>query len=167
MNSASTPSVPQRTFSKLGQLAQRISAVGPTRFGIVTVDCAKHRSVLKMRNALGLELIAATIFSHTHDGVQQAVNAVLHTKSTHDLGDLIVAVEQTSHFHLPIVQAFQSAALDTRIIHPRISQHFRRKLHHGQKTDDHDLTGEDRPLADGTRFHTKVYGRGRDHRLSE
>lgn len=127
--------------TELGQLAQRISAVGPARFGIVTVDCAKHRSVLKMRNALGLELLPTTIFSHTLDGLHQAIHSVMHAKSVHDLGDLIVAIEQTSHFHLPIVKAFQLATLDTRIIHPRISQHYRRKLHHGQKTDVHDLDG--------------------------
>ncbi len=130
-----------RTGSQLGQYAQRIHAVGPAHFGIVTIDCAKHRSILRMRSALGQELLPPSVFTHTHSALKQVLDNVIRVRSQHDLRDIVVAVEQTGHFHQPIVRAFRGAAYDTRIIHPRVSQRFRRALHQGQKTDPHDLDG--------------------------
>jgi transposase len=58
---------------------------------------------------------------------------------THDIKDLVVAVERTGRYHLPIFRAFAAAGYETRIVHPNVSCHFREASSYDTKTDSIDL----------------------------
>jgi transposase len=57
----------------------------------------------------------------------------------HHLKDLVVAVERTGIYHLPIKRFFEQRGFDTRIVHPFATKHYRLPADGGNKTDDTDL----------------------------
>jgi transposase len=122
-----------------GQIQERVQAVGPEQFGIVSVDCAKRRSKWMLCNFYGRVLVEPTIVEHTRGGLRAMTQRVREVCRTEGLTDSIVAVEMTGIYHKPVQRAFRKAGFDTRIVHPFASNHYRRPLHPDDKTDDHDL----------------------------
>jgi len=122
-----------------GQVQERVQAVGPERFGIVAVDCAKRRSKWMLCNFYGKVLVEPTTVEHTSGGMLAMTQLVAETCRSEGLADTVVAVEMTGIYHKPVYRAFRKAGFDTRIVHPFASNHFRRALHPDTKTDDHDL----------------------------
>jgi hypothetical protein len=122
-----------------GQIQERVQAVGPERFGIVAVDCAKRRSKWMLCNFYGKVLIEPTGVEHTSGGLRAMTQHVAEVCQAENLADTIVAVEMTGIYHKPAQRAFRKAGFDTRIVHPFASNHYRRPLHPDAKTDDHDL----------------------------
>jgi transposase len=57
----------------------------------------------------------------------------------HRLQDLIVAVERTGNYHLPVKRVFAAAGFETRIVHPFATKQFRQPANPGNKTDETDL----------------------------
>ncbi len=53
--------------------------------------------------------------------------------------DSIAAFEMTGIYHRPVQAALRKAGVDTRIVHPFASEHYRKPLHPDIKTDDNDL----------------------------
>ena len=134
-----------------GQIQERVQAVGPEHFGVVSVDCAKRRSKWMLCNYYGKVIIEPTKAEHTSGGLRVMTQLVTQACQLEGLTDTIVAVEMTGVYHKPAFRAFRKAGFDTRIVHPFASNHYRRPLHPDEKTDDNDLEAI---------FHAAVKGYG-------
>lgn len=124
-----------------GILAPRVRAVGPEHFGVVAVDCAKASSKWMLTDFYGKVLIAPIALDHRRDAFDHAVALIRQAMASHQLKDLVVVVERTGRYHLPVKRTFMAAGFDARVIHPMISRHFRCAAFPNQKTDDTDLEG--------------------------
>jgi transposase len=134
-----------------GQIQERVKAVGPDHFGIVSVDCAKRRSKWMLCNFYGKVIVEPIVVEHTTGALWAMTQRVREACQSEGLTESIVAVEMTGIYHKPVQRAFRRAGFDTRIVHPFASKHYRRPLHPDEKTDDHDLEAI---------FHAAVNGYG-------
>jgi transposase len=134
------PSVPAHQLGQpRGVLWARVQAVGPEHFGIVAIDPAKDRSCWMLADFYGRILIPPTTVDHRRNAFDQAIARLRQTTAAEDIRDLIVAVERTGRHHLPLLRAFAAAGLETRIVHPNVSSHFRRAGSYDTKTDPIDV----------------------------
>ncbi|MBV8488624.1 MAG: transposase [Planctomycetaceae bacterium] len=122
-----------------GSVHPRVQAASPERFGILAVDCAKHRSKWMLANFYGKILVPPTLVEHTRPGLDDAIVAAREAIARHNLVDQIVAIERTGNYHLPVRRAFANAGFDTRIVHPLTTKQFRLPADPSIKTDDTDL----------------------------
>ena len=122
-----------------GLLSPRVQKVGPQHFGIVAVDPAKARSSWMFADFYGRILIPPTVVEHRRDAFDEALAALGQAIVTHDIQDLVVAVERTGRSHRPVLRAFAAAGYETRIVHPNVSCHFRQAGSYDTKTDSIDL----------------------------
>jgi transposase len=127
----------------------RVQAAGPEHFGVVSVDCAKHRSRWMLCDFYGRVLLPAATVEHCGSALRHAVDALRGAVREHRLTDLLVAVERTGNYHRPVQRAFRDAGYETRVVHPLASSQFRQIEHPGDKTDDHDLFGIHRATVVG------------------
>jgi transposase len=132
-----------------GILSSRVQAVGPERFGIVAVDCAKHRSKFMLTDFYGVVRVPPTVVEHHRAAFSDALAVVRSAVTSHGIKDLVVAVERTGRYHQPIQRAFAAAGYETRIVHPSISRYFREAATYDNKTDDTDLEGICRAAING------------------
>jgi transposase len=132
-----------------GVISARVEAVGPDHFGIVSVDCAKERSRWMLCDFYGKVLIAPQTLEHAQGALRAAMAQVAEARKTHHLGELIVALERTGVYHLPVQRAFRAGGYETRVVHPFASQRFRQVSDPGNKTDDTDLAGIHRATVSG------------------
>jgi transposase len=132
-----------------GQLSQRVQAVGPDHFGVVSVDCAKARSKFFLSDFYGRVLIEPTVVEHTQPDFTSACQLVRSAMDTHGLHDLVVAIERTGTYHRPVQDAFRRAAFEIRLVHPFASKQFRQPADADNKTDDTDLAGIFRAAVNG------------------
>jgi transposase len=135
----STSSTKRFIGKPAGQIQERVQAVGPEHFGIVSVDCAKRRSKWMLCNFYGKVIIEPTAVEHTTGGLRAMTQLIREACRAEGLTDTVVAVEMTGIYHKPVQRAFRKAGFDTRLVHPFASNHYRRPLHPDNKTDDHDL----------------------------
>src|SRR5262245_25477909 len=134
------PLVPlDRLGQPRGLLSARVQAVGPEHFGIVAIDPAKDRSCWMLADFYGRVLIPPTTVDHRRDAFDQAIARLRQATAERDIRDLIVAVERTGRYHLPVLRAFAAAGFETRIVHPNVSAHFRRAGSYDTKTDPIDV----------------------------
>jgi hypothetical protein len=96
-----------------GIIQPRMQAVGPERFGIVAVDCAKPRSKWMLCDFYGRVLIPPTIVEHGRAQLQLATVQLREACQAHGLKDHLVAVEMTGTYHRPIQRAFRQAGSET------------------------------------------------------
>jgi len=134
-----------------GQIQERVQAVGPDHFGIVTVDCAKRRSKWMLCNFYGKVIIEPTGVEHTAGGLRAMTQCIAEACKREGLTDVIAAVEMTGVYHKPAQRSLRKTGFDTQIVHPFASHHYRRPLHPDIKTDDNDLEAI---------FHAAVKGYG-------
>lgn len=132
-----------------GVVHPRVQKVGPERFGIVSVDCAKARSEWMLCNFYGQVLLPPAQLPHTQGHFQAALAVVRQAALEHGLKDLLFAVERTGNYHLPVKRAFAAAGYDTRIVHPLATKQFRQPANPGNKTDDTDLAAIHRAAVNG------------------
>jgi hypothetical protein len=132
-----------------GTLHPRVQAVGPERFGIVCIDCAKARSKFLLADFYGTVLLPPTVINHDRGGFEAAIQAVREAAQRHRLAVVIVAVERTGRFHNPIQAAFQAAGFEVRVVHPFATKQFRQPADPGNKTDDTDLSAIHRAAVNG------------------
>jgi transposase len=132
-----------------GQFTNRVDAVGPKHFGIVSVDCAKLSSKFMLADFYGTILIHPTPLPHTSAGLQAAIELIRQALRQHGLHDLVVAIERTGEYHRTVQRAFRDAGWDTRLVHPYAAKQFRLPANPGDKTDDHDLGGIHRATVNG------------------
>jgi transposase len=132
-----------------GGISPRVQKVGPEHFGVVSVDCAKARSKWMLADFYGNVHVSPTIVEHNQAGFAAAIVDLRQAVAGHDLRDLIVAVERTGRYHLPVQRAFAVAGFEARTVHPLISRHFRVVADPGIKTDDKDMAGIHRAAING------------------
>lgn len=132
-----------------GAFDLRVQRVGPDRFGVVAVDCAKQRSKWMLCDFFGRILLPPAVLEHNATAFHAALDALRAAVREHQLGDVLVAVERTGNYHRPPLRAFRDAGYDTRIVHPFASSQFRQVEHPDDKTDDHDLGGIHRAAVVG------------------
>jgi transposase len=132
-----------------GVIQARVQKVGPERFGIVAVDCAKARSKWMLCDFYGKVLIPPTVVEHQRAELELATTQLREAIQQHGLQDHIVAVEMTGTYHRPVQRAFRKAGSETRLVHPFASRHYRLPAHADTKTDDHDLEGIFRATVNG------------------
>ena len=137
------------TVKNSGAFHPRVVAAGPEHFGIVSIDCAKARSKWMLADFYGKVLVPPTDIEHTRQGLREAIAAVRQAMETHDIRDVIVAVERTGHYHRLVQRAFAAAAFDVRIVHPLTTKQFRLPADPGNKTDDTDLMAIHRAAVTG------------------
>jgi transposase len=153
--SATATSRPSRRRARLplpkpnGILDQRVQAVGPEHFGIVSVDCAKQRSRWMLRDFYGRVLLQPDSVEHTAPDLKRMVALLRHAAGQHRLGHVLIAIERTGNYHRPVQRACRDAGFETRIVHPFASHHFREIEHPENKTDDNDLDGIHRAAVVG------------------
>jgi transposase len=132
-----------------GSIHPRVQAAGPEHFGIVAVDCAKARSKWMLADFYGKILITPTPVEHTRRGLDDFAAAIRRAMTDHHLGDLVVAIERTGNYHIPVKRAVVAAGLEARIVHPLASKQFRLPADPGNKTDDTDLLAICRAAVNG------------------
>jgi len=140
---------PELIHKPRGVIHPRVQKVGPERFGIVSVDCAKARSKWMLADFYGNVFIPPTLVEHDRPALNAAVSRIRHAVRQHHLGDLIVAVERTGRYHEFVLRAFQKAGLETRVVHPFTSKQFRQPRDPDCKTDDNDLAAIHRAAVNG------------------
>jgi transposase len=136
-------------FKPHGVIHPRVQAVGPEHFGIVSVDCAKARSKWMLADFYGNVHVPPTPVQHTRHGLAAMVQAVREAIERFGLQDVIVAIERTGRYHVPVKQAFHQGGLETRMVHPLTSKQFRQPANPGNKTDDTDLYAIHRAAVNG------------------
>lgn len=127
-----------------GILHPRVEAVGPDHFGIVCFDCAKARSKWILCNFYGKVLVDPTTVAHHRAQLGMAIAQIGECAEQHELEDLVIAIERTGNYHLPVKRAFEAARFhdrpfDVRIVHPFATKQHRQAANPGDKTDDNDL----------------------------
>jgi transposase len=132
-----------------GSLHPRVQKVGPEHFGIVAVDCAKDRSKWMLADFYGRILVPPTVLEHNGPGFAAAIAQVRAAIQRNRLGDVIVAIERTGIYHLPIKRAFTSNNFESRIVHPLTTKQYRLPADPGTKTDDTDLCAIHRATTNG------------------
>jgi transposase len=140
---------PSRAAEAAQVLNQRIEAVGPARFGVVAVDCAKANSRWQLANFYGHVLLPPTTVPHRADAFDALIRSLRQGQQEHRLGDLIVALERTGRYHLPLKRAFTAAGFEVRIVDPLATAQYRKPDHAGTKTDDIDLVAIHRAAVHG------------------
>jgi transposase len=132
-----------------GQITQRVQAVGPERFGIVSIDCAKARSKFLVCDFYGKVLIEPSKVEHTQSEFRDAIARIRVVFAQHDITDSIVAIERTGTYHRPVQDAFRQAGFETRLVHPFTSKQYRQPADPDNKTDDTDLPAIFRAACNG------------------
>jgi transposase len=132
-----------------GKFTERVQAVGPEHFGVLSIDCAKSRSKYLLCNFYGEVFIEPTPLPHRQDDFRFAIERVRRTMRERQLDDLVVAIERTGTYHRPVQEAFRRAHFDTRLVHPLTSKQFRQPADPGNKTDDTDLPAIHRAAVNG------------------
>lgn len=127
-----------------GILHPRVQAVGPEHFGLVCFDCAKARSKWMLCDYYGNVLVEPTTVEHQRGQLALCVALIGENAQRHQLHDLVVAIERTGNYHLPVKRAFQAARFadrpfDVRVVHPFATKQHRQPANPGDKTDDNDL----------------------------
>src|SRR5437588_3994045 len=92
-----------------GVISPRVQAVGPERFGIVSVDCAKARSKWMLCDFFGKVLLPPTEVEHNRIALDRMVAQLRRAIDTHALQDVLVAIERTGRYHRPIQAAYRAA----------------------------------------------------------
>lgn len=132
-----------------GIIQPRVQEVGPERFGIVSVDCAKDRSKWMLCDFYGMVLVPPTTVEHRRGDLQAAVAALRQAVQSHHIKDLIVCIEMTGTYHQIVLRAFRDAGFETRLVHPFATSHYRTPEHGSIKTDDIDLIAIFRAATNG------------------
>ena len=132
-----------------GVIQARVQAVGPEKFGVVAIDCAKARSTWILVDFYGNVLCHPPNVEHNRSAFQLAILMLKQAVEKHDLKDVIVAVEMTGTYHKPPMRAFREAGFETRLVHPFASSFYRQPEHGDQKTDENDLDSIFRAAVNG------------------
>jgi transposase len=102
----------------------------------VSVDVGKAKSVWMLCDFYGKVLIESTPVLHTRSGFELALLQLRQAVDKYGVLDLVIAIERTGNYHLPVKRACAAAGWETRIVHPFATQQFRQAAHPGEKTDD-------------------------------
>ena len=132
-----------------GIIQSRVQKVGPERFGIVSVDCAKARFKWMLCDFYGNVFLPPTEVEHNRVELDRALAQLDDARRQHELGDLIVAIERTGRYHHVPQRLFAGHGDEVRLVHPFTSKQYRQAIDPGVKTDDTDLAAIHRAAVNG------------------
>jgi len=130
-------------------LSERVQKVAPQHFGIVSIDCAKGCSDWMLVDFYGNVKVPAEKVVHTRTGFDLMLVQLREAIDKHSIRDLVIAIERTGNYHLPIKRALQHAGFEVRIVHPFATKQFRQPADPDVKTDDNDLAAIARSAING------------------
>jgi transposase len=92
----------------------------------------------------GNVLVEPTTVEHQRGQLALAVAQICECARQRELKDLVIAIERTGNYHLPVRRAFEAARFedrpfDVRVVHPFATKQHRQPANPGDKTDDNDL----------------------------
>jgi len=119
-------------------LEERVRRVGPERFGILAVDSAKKRFAVLLTDFYGRTLMDVLEVDNTGPALDGLVIELKAQCERHGLKDLVVAIEQTGRYHVPIRQVLRKH-WDVQMVHPFATKQLRQPADPGNKTDPTDL----------------------------
>jgi transposase len=132
-----------------GQVTDRVQRVGPERFAIISIDCAKFRSKYMAADFYGRVLIPPTPLPHNRHDLDAACARIRQVLEQHDIADVVAAIERTGEYHRPVQRAMRQYGWEARLVHPFTSKQFRLPANPGDKTDDNDLAAIHRAAVNG------------------
>jgi transposase len=136
-------------------LRQRVREVGGDKFGVLVVDSSKKNAEVWLTDFYGEPLWdESRTFPITRGHLDEMINVVGGTYREHGLKDLVVGIEQTGRYHLPIKRALEKR-WEVKTIHPFVTKQLRQPASPGIKTDGIDLEAMSRAI---------IGGYGTDHR---
>ncbi|HUT35491.1 MAG TPA: transposase [Planctomycetota bacterium] len=119
-------------------LGERVRRVGPEHFGVLAVDSAKSRFAVLLSDFYGRVLMDMLEVDNTGPALEGLVATVKSQCEAHGLKDLVVAIEQTGRYHVPIRQVLRGH-WDVQMVHPFATKQLRQPADPGNKTDPTDL----------------------------
>jgi transposase len=117
---------------------ERVRRVGPEHFGILAVDSAKRRFAVLLADFYGRVLMHVLEVDNTGPALEALVGEVKAQCERHGLKDLVVAIEQTGRYHVPVRQVLRKH-WDVQMVHPFATKQLRQPADPGNKTDPTDL----------------------------
>ena len=132
-----------------GVLSAKVQVVGPKHFGIVAVDPAKGCSKWMLCDFYGDVLVQPAKVDHSKLGFDLATLRLREAMTQHEIKDVIIAIERTGDYHLPVKRAFSNADFACRIVHPFATKRFRDPANPGNKTDENDMAAIVRAAQSG------------------
>jgi len=146
-------------------LEERVRRVGPDHFGVLAVDSAKHRFAVLLADFYGGTLMDMLEVDNTAFALEALVTEVKAQAQRHGLKDMVVAIEQTGRYHVPIRQVLRKH-WDVQMVHPFATKQLRQPADPGNKTDPTDLQAIVRALIVGYgRSEAELPARWADWRL--
>lgn len=119
-------------------LDERVRRVGPDKFGILAVDCSKKRFAVRLTDFYGRELMGLLEVENTAPGMKSLIDRVKAEEEKHGLKDLVVGLERTGRYHVPICNALKPH-WGVLMVHPLATKQLRQPVAPGNKTDATDL----------------------------
>jgi len=105
----STKVTPSRYIGKpAGVIQARIREAGPQHFAVISVDCAKVRSVWMICDYYGKVLVEPTTVEHQRGALDVMVQQIREAFKEFKITDSIAAVEMTGVYHRPVYQSLQA-----------------------------------------------------------
>ena len=129
-------------------LQERMLRVGPGKFGILAVDSSKVHFAVMLANFAGVELMVDLAVENTAPALEALVAKVQAACAEHGIVDLVVAIERTGRYHVPIRNVLRKH-WDVRMVHPLATKRLREPADPGNKTDLTDLRAIVRAIVAG------------------
>jgi transposase len=131
-----------------GSLAEQVARTGPGRFGILAVDSSKKRFAVMLTDFAGNVRMEMQTVENTAPALDALIERVKAESRSHRLKDLIVGIERTGRYHVPIQQALR-LHWTVEIVDPFAVQQLRQASDPGNKTDGTDLPAIARAIRVG------------------
>ncbi|MBT4823053.1 MAG: transposase [Lentisphaerae bacterium] len=130
-------------------LRQRVRKIGGDKFGVLVVDSSKKNAEMWLTDFYGEPLWdESRTVPITRGHLDQIMNVVGGSCREHGLKDLVVGIEQTGRYHLPIKRALEKR-WEVKTIHPFVTKQLRQPASPGVKTDGVDLEAMTRAIIGG------------------
>jgi len=129
-------------------LAEEVARVGAGRFGILAVDSSKPRFAVLLSDFAGNVLMEMQVVENTAPALAGLVERLKALCQSHRLKDLVVGIERTGRYHVPIQQALRPL-WRVEMVDPAAAQGLRQAADPGNKTEGTDLPAITRAIQVG------------------
>jgi transposase len=136
---------PQRTSQ---DMSKRVQRVGPEHFGILAVDSSKRNFALLLSDYYGAILADMLEVKNTGPALAGLVVTLRALCERHGLHDLVVGIERTGRYHVPIRTVLREH-WDVTMVHPFATKQLRQPVDGGNKTEPTDLRAITRAVQIG------------------
>lgn len=130
-------------------LRLRVRKIGGDKFGVMVVDSSKKNVEVWLTDFYGVPLWdESRTIPITRGNLNELVNVVRGSCREYGLKDLVVGIEQTGRYHLPVKRELERL-WDVKMIHPFVTKQLRQPASPGVKTDGVDLEAMTRAIIGG------------------